>query len=60
VALDAITVAGGRLIIVDAIDEEAAGFYQHYGFVAVRERPQRLFLKASTAAKALGRRWPPA
>ena len=31
-------------VIVDAKDEEAAGFYQRYGFISFPSRPNRLFL----------------
>ncbi|MDR1712520.1 MAG: hypothetical protein LBR58_11845 [Propionibacteriaceae bacterium] len=44
--------SGGRLIIVDSIDERAAIFYRRYGFRATRTGP-RLFLKVATARKAL-------
>lgn len=48
-------IGGGRLIVVDAIDEEAQSFYEHYHFVPVRNRELRLVMKVSTAAKALSR-----
>lgn len=35
--------AAARLVIVDAIDEEAAHFYAHFGFLAVPENPRRLY-----------------
>jgi GNAT superfamily N-acetyltransferase len=60
-ASDAVEIAGGRLIVVDAIDESAARFYEHHGFHAVPSRPARLFRKASDVAAALSRaRRPPA
>jgi GNAT superfamily N-acetyltransferase len=31
----AANVAGGRLVVVDAIDERAHGFYEHYGFTPI-------------------------
>jgi GNAT superfamily N-acetyltransferase len=34
---------GGRLVVVDAIDEAAAGFYEHFGFVRV-PHTSRLYL----------------
>lgn len=40
---------GGRLIVVDAIDERAVSFYQRYGFAPVKDRPSRLVLKIATA-----------
>lgn len=57
---------GGRLIVVDAIDEQAEGFYQHYGFAptlrtASESRsveddvfPRRMVIKIATVRKALG------
>ncbi len=34
--------AGARLIVVDALDEQAAGFYRRHGFVAPLDNPLRL------------------
>jgi hypothetical protein len=31
-------------LIVDALDEEAAGFYRHYGFIPMADVPRMLFL----------------
>ena len=56
-AVAASEIGGGRLIVVDAIDDEAQSFYEHYHFVPVRKRERRLVMKVSTAAKALGERW---
>ena len=56
-AVAASEIGGGRLIVVDAIDDEAKAFYQHYHFVPVRKRERRLVMKVATAAKALGERW---
>lgn len=53
-ASDAIAIAGGRLIIVDAIDDRAAAFYEHYGFVRMAGG-LRLFRKATDIARDLGR-----
>lgn len=58
VALDAMARVGGRLVVVDAIDDAAAGFYVHLGFVPVPGDPHRLVMKASTAARALSLPWP--
>lgn len=55
-AVAASEIGGGRLIVVDAIDE-AQSFYEHYHFVPVRNRERRLVINVSTAAKALGERW---
>ncbi|WP_078292492.1 GNAT family N-acetyltransferase [Mycobacterium sp. D16R24] len=56
-AVAASEIGGGRLIVVDAVDDEAQSFYEHYDFVPVRNRERRLVMKVSTAAKALGERW---
>jgi GNAT superfamily N-acetyltransferase len=50
--------AGGRLIVVDAINAKARDFYQHHDFQAVPGNDRRLVMKLSTAAKALGVAWP--
>ncbi len=52
-ATDAIEIAGGRLIVVDAIDERARHFYEHHGFRVAPSRPARLFRKASDVTTAL-------
>ncbi len=35
--------AAARLVVVDAIDDAAARFYGHHGFLAVPEHPMRLY-----------------
>ena len=61
-ALDVIVVAGrrvgGRLVVVDAIDDAARSFYQHHDFQPLPGQPHRLVMKLSTAARALGVAWP--
>jgi GNAT superfamily N-acetyltransferase len=47
-------VSGGRLIVVDAIDENAAAFYAKHDFQPVEVTPLQLVLKISTARKAMG------
>jgi GNAT superfamily N-acetyltransferase len=42
-------------ILVDAKDERAPAFYQRFGFRPFPSRPNRLFLLAETAAKAIAR-----
>lgn len=47
--------AAARLVVVDAIDESAAQFYGHHGFVGVPDHPLRLYrrlkdIRASLAA----------
>lgn len=34
--------AAARLVVVDAIDEAAVGFYERHGFTSMAEHPQRL------------------
>jgi GNAT superfamily N-acetyltransferase len=57
-ALDLIVSAadrsGGRVLVVDAIDDNAAAFYVHHGFAPIPET-QRLIIKIATARTALGR-----
>jgi len=36
-------VAAARLIVVDAVDDNAAAFYERYGFVRAPEHPLRLY-----------------
>ena len=50
--------AGGRIIVVDAIDDRAAQFYLAHDFSPMPDNPHRLVMKLSTAAKALGLPWP--
>jgi GNAT superfamily N-acetyltransferase len=50
--------AGGRLIVVDAIDDAAASFYRAHDFEPTPNNPHRLVMKFSTAAHALGVPWP--
>lgn len=46
--------AGGRLIAVDAIDDNARGFYLHHGFQPI-DGSRRLVMKVATAAAAIDR-----
>lgn len=61
-ALDTIVaaarLAGGRVVIVDAIDDDAKAFYERHDFGPLPGHPRRLVMKLSTAAKALGLPWP--
>lgn len=43
---------GGRLIVVDPIDGNAASFYAHFGFQPVGGEGRRLYMKVSTARAA--------
>lgn len=58
VALDAMRRAGGRLVVVEAIDQGARGFYGHHGFKGIPDNPLKLCIKASSAAASLGVEWP--
>lgn len=50
--------AGGRLIVVDAIDDNAASFYRAHNFEPAPNDPHRLIIRLSTVAKALRLPWP--
>lgn len=50
--------AGGRVVLVDAIDDDARAFYEHHDLQQLPGQPQRLVMKLSTVAKALGAPWP--
>lgn len=52
-AVAATNAAGGRLIVVDALHEQAAMFYSHHGFTALPITPLRLVMKSSAAAASL-------
>jgi predicted N-acetyltransferase YhbS len=56
--VDAARRAGGKFVVVDAIDESAAAFYAHHEFEPMPSSPLRFTRKLSTIAKALGRPWP--
>ncbi|MEX1163446.1 MAG: GNAT family N-acetyltransferase [Nitriliruptor sp.] len=43
-----------RLLVVDAIDEDAAGFYEQYGFVRWPTDQLRLFARAVDLARTFG------
>jgi len=55
--VDAARAVGGKLIVVDAIDELARTFYEHHGFKATPLQ-QRLYIKVSDAAASLNKPWP--
>ena len=54
--IDAARVAGGKLVVVDAIDADAEAFYRHHDFQPLPNRNDRLVMKLSTAARALNKR----
>lgn len=47
--------AAARLVVVDAIDERATSFYEHFGFEPIPGNPTRLVQKMSSIEAALGR-----
>ena len=38
-------------VVVDAKDEKARSFYEHYDFIQFPDRPNRLFLPMTTIVK---------
>ena len=46
-------VAAARLIVVDAVDEDAAAFYQRYGFVRAPENPLRFYRRMKDVRASL-------
>lgn len=48
-------IGGGRLLVVDAIDEDADGFYRAHGFERI-EDTSRLYVRISSLAAVLGKR----
>jgi GNAT superfamily N-acetyltransferase len=56
--IEAARKAGGRIVVVDAIDDAARRFYEHHYFQSLPNNPRRLLMKLSTAAQALGVPWP--
>jgi len=58
IAVEAARVAGGKLVVVDSIDDAAAAFYGAHDFTALPDNPRRLVIKLSTVASALGLQWP--
>ncbi len=49
---------GGKVVVVDAIDADAAKFYEHHDFEPIPDNPRRLVRKLSSVAAALGIPWP--
>ena len=56
--VEAARAAGGKIVVVDAIDENARTFYEHHDFEVTPDDPSRLVKKLSTIAKALELPWP--
>lgn len=46
-------VAAARLIVVDAVDNSAAAFYQHYGFIRTPDNPLRFYRRMKDVRASL-------
>jgi ribosomal protein S18 acetylase RimI-like enzyme len=46
--------AAARLVVVDAIDEDAAAFYERYGFISAPEHDRRLYRRMKDVRSSLG------
>lgn len=53
-AVAASDAAAARLVVVDAIDDDAAAFYRRWGFIDVPENPRRLYRKISDIRRSIG------
>lgn len=54
ICVEASRVGGGRIIVVDPVDDAARGFYEHHDFLPTKGGTDRLVMKVATAAAALG------
>jgi GNAT superfamily N-acetyltransferase len=54
-AVTASDIAAARVVVVDAIHDEAARFYEHHGFSRIPGPSQRLVQKLSDIVAALGK-----
>jgi predicted N-acetyltransferase YhbS len=45
--------AAARLVVVDAVDESAAGFHRRHGFTATLDRPLRLYRRMKDVRASL-------
>ncbi|HET7385406.1 MAG TPA: GNAT family N-acetyltransferase [Nocardioidaceae bacterium] len=54
-AASAAEAGGGRLVVVDALDDSAASFYRHFDFTPVKGNPRRLVLKMANVPTLRGR-----
>lgn len=52
-AVAASDTAAARLVVVDAIDDQAAAFYRRWGFIEVPENPHRLYRKIADIRRSL-------
>lgn len=51
--LTATSIVAARVVVVDAIDEEAVSFWEHFGFIRTAPDSPRLIQKLSSIEKAL-------
>ena len=49
--------AAARLVVVDAIDDDAARFYERHGFIVAPEHPQRLFRRTKDIRASIDQTW---
>lgn len=52
-AVAASDAAAARLVVVDAIDDDAVGFYRRWGFIDAPDNPRRLYRKTSDVRASL-------
>jgi GNAT superfamily N-acetyltransferase len=52
-AVAASDTVAARLVVVDAIDDRAAAFYRHRGFIDTPENPLRLYRKVSDVRRSM-------
>ncbi len=50
--------AGGRIVLVDALNDDARNFYERHDFEPLPGQTHRLVMKLSSVARALGVPWP--
>ncbi|HXC54242.1 MAG TPA: GNAT family N-acetyltransferase [Rhizomicrobium sp.] len=54
-AVDAAMLIGGRVLLVNAVDDEAYAFWQRRGFLPTRDSVNTLYLPISDVARTIGR-----
>ena len=47
---------GGRLVVIDAKNEELASWYEHFGFTRLKDNPLRLAMKMKTVERLINER----
>lgn len=52
-AVAASDAAAARVVVLDAIDDEAVGFYRRWGFIDAPDNPRRLYRKMSDVRASL-------